>query len=262
MLNGYLEAEVTAARVGACKGGYIQKEAPEEFQGDEVDEAGNKVEEMEPGVVKELDPGETFVEHDPKHPNTAFGPFTKSVLRGAAAGTGVSYEDLAKDLEGVNYSSIRAGVLESREEYKTKQEWFIEDLCELVYTEWVPYGILSGRIKQSLRRVDEIIEAAEFQGRRWSWVDPLKDINATVIAIENRLQSHSGAVAEQGGDFEELLKEIQEDQKLAELHEVNLPEVEPPQAQIEDEESDSAPASAKSNGAPKKKKRFFFLPRR
>jgi lambda family phage portal protein len=271
MLSGYQEAEVTAARVAACKGGYIEKKTPDEFTGDEYDERGNKVEEMEPGVVKELDPGETFKEHNPTHPNTAYGLFTKTVLRSIAAGMGVSYEALAKDLENVNYSSIRAGVLDDREEYKSIQEWFIEDFCEQVFEKWVPFAILSGQIKQSIRRAEDIIEAATWLGRRWSWVDPLKDINATVVAIENRLESRTGAVADQGGNFEELLDEIEEEERLAEEKGVSLPQVEPPLAQIEDEapagqgNGDNTEPAKAGNGKdpvrPKKKKRWFHAGR-
>jgi capsid protein len=66
-------------------------------------------------------------------------------------------------------------------------------------------------------------------------VDPLKDINAAVIAIENRLQSRTGVVADNGGDFPELLNVIAEEERMAEEKGVSLPRVEPPLAQIEDE---------------------------
>ena len=147
MLNGYEEAELVAARTAACKGGYITKEKPEQYTGDDVDSEGNQVEEMEPGVVRELDPGENFIEHDPKHPNTAYPAYIKQVLRGAAAGMAVNYNTLANDLEGVNYSSLRAGTLEDREEWMMIQEWFAEDLCDEVFKDWLPMAILSDQVK-------------------------------------------------------------------------------------------------------------------
>lgn len=252
MLNGYEEAEVTAARVAACKGGYITKKAPEEFVGDENDTAGNKVEEMEPGVVRELDPGEDFVEHDPKHPNTAYGPFTKTVLRGVASGMMISYNALANDLEGVNYSSIRAGVLEDREEFMMEQEDFIEDLCEPIFERWLKFALLSGQVALPVKQLQQYIDGATWQGRRWSWVDPLKDINAAVVAIENRLESRTGVVSDRGGDFETLLDEIEEEERQAEEKGVSLPEVTPPMAQIEPEEDGDEPPPKAA------KKRFSF----
>jgi len=44
------------------------------------------------------------------------------------------------DLEGVNYSSIRAGVLEDREIFKGLQDWFIRSLVMPVFDEWVDFN--------------------------------------------------------------------------------------------------------------------------
>ncbi len=249
MLNGYQEAELVAARTAACKGGYIERDKPEGYNGDKEDAEGNQVEEMEPGVVRDLDPGERFVEHDPKHPNQAFGTFTKGVLRGAAAGMAVSYNSLANDLEGVNYSSIRAGVLEDREEWKMIQEWFIEDFCDLVFERWLPFAILSDQVKLPMAKLDKFM-AATWQARRWPWVDPLKDIQAAVLAINNRLESRTGAVADQGGDLEELLDEIEEEERLAEDKGVSLPSGDSPAAVIasDDEEPAGKPQQTGEGG--------------
>jgi lambda family phage portal protein len=257
MLNGYEEAEVTAARVAACKGGYIQKEKPDEYVGD-GNENGNNVEEMEPGVVRELDPGETFVEHDPKHPNTAYGPFTKTVLRGIASGLMISYNSLSNDLEGVNYSSIRAGVLEDREEYKMEQEDFIEDWCEPVFAKWLPFAILSGQVKLPLAKLQKFLDGATWQGRRWPWVDPLKDIQAAVIALDKRLASRTGVLADNGEDFDKLLDEIEEEERLAAEKGVELSIADNEPIPVDDEAPSigSKPSQEQPAGesAPKKKK--------
>lgn len=235
MLGGYREAELTAARVGACKGGYITRTNPEGFQGDATDDAGNQIEEMEPGVVRDLAPGESFVPHDPTHPNTAFGTFSKDITRAASAGMGVSYNSLTGDLEGVNFSSIRAGLLEDREQYKTLQEWFIEAVCEPVFEAWLPMALLSGQVALPIAKLPKF-NAATWQGRRWSWVDPQRDIAATVAAIDNRLQSRTSAAGEMGKDFEDLLSEIEAEEALAKERGVSLAKPNPNGEQAQPEE--------------------------
>lgn len=237
MLNGYEEAELVAAREGACKGGYITKEKPEQYTGDDVDGEGNQIHEMEPGVVRELDPGENFVEHDPKHPNAAYPAYTKQVLRGAASGMGVSYNSLANDLEGVNYSSLRAGTLEDREEWMMIQQWLAEDFCDPIFEAWLPFAMLSNQVKLPMAKLDKWL-AQTWQARRWPWVDPLKDIQATVMAINNRLESRTGACADQGADFDDLLNQIQAEEALAKEKKVELPTLgaQPPAA-VEDDET-------------------------
>lgn len=255
MLNGYEEAEVTAARVAACKGGYIEKEKPDQYTGD-GDENGNNVEEMEPGVVRELDPGEKFVEHDPKHPNTAYGPFTKTVLRGAASGMMISYNSLANDLEGVNYSSIRAGVLEDREEFKVEQEDFIEDFCEIVFERWLKFALLSGQVALPIAKLQKFLDGQTWQGRRWAWVDPMKDIQAAVIALEKRLASRTGILSDNGEDFEKLLDEIEEEERLAAKKgvELSVGDTEPIPVDDEPPSIGSKPSQASEETPPQKPK--------
>lgn len=54
-----------------------------------------------------------------------------------------------------------------------------------------------------------------FQGRRWSWVDPLKDMEAKIVGIQNGLQSPQSVAAELGVDYEDVLVQIKQAQDLA-----------------------------------------------
>jgi lambda family phage portal protein len=228
MLGGYEEAELTAARAGAAKGGWIQNEKPEDYTGDEEDDDGNQVMDMEPGIIRELDPGQTFVEHDPKHPNTAYDGFVKGVLRGLAAGLGVSYTSLANDLEGVNYSSIRAGLLEEREEWKSLQNWLIEELHAPAFEAWLEMSLAAGALRlpggSALpnSRLEKYMDH-EWKPRRWPWVDPEKDINANVTAVEKGFSSRRRIIAEQGADIEDIFQEQAEDEKLAAQYGLEFP---------------------------------------
>lgn len=235
MLGGYEEAELVAAREGACKAGFITKTAPESYVGDAEDETGNQVIDMEPGTIRELEPGQGFVEHDPKHPNTAYPDFIKGVLRGLASGLGVSYNSLANDLEGVNYSSIRAGLLEEREEWKTLQEWLIEELHSQVFTEWLFHALMADAITlpggSALpgAKYDKFNQL-EWKPRRWAWVDPEKDIKSSIEAVRYGFSSQRRIVAEAGGDVEDVFQEIAEDQALAAKKGLEFPFIEEPKA--------------------------------
>lgn len=243
MLNGYEEAELIAARENACKGGFITKTVPEDFVGDAVDEQGNQEMEMEPGLIRELEPGQSFVEHDPKHPNTAYSTFVKGVLRGLSSGLGVSYTSLSNDLEGVNYSSIRAGLLEEREEWKTLQCWLIESLHQRVFDAWLEMALAAGALKLGNGSAlpsgkFEKFSAAEWKPRRWPWVDPAKDIQANIESVNNGFSSRRRIIAEQGADVEDVFQEQAEDNKLAEGYDLEFPIDKPVLAAINSSTSD------------------------
>ena len=221
MLHGYMEAEVTAARISAAKMGFFTKsETGEGYQGEE-DAVGNLVTSAEPGTFEELPVGTDFKAFDPTHPSTAFPDFVKACLRSISAGLGVSYNSLANDLEGVNYSSIRAGLLEEREEWKTTQGWFIEHVVDPIFREWLTYALLSDSLNLPAAK-EEKFRSVEWKPRRWAWVDPLKDTQANVVAVENGFKSRRAIVSEAGGDFENTIEEIAQDKALTESKGVDL----------------------------------------
>jgi len=214
-LAGYEEAEVVAARVSSCKMGWLLKENSEGYTGEEDPADLNVLMEAEPGTIEELPSGMKFQEWNPSHPTTAYKDFVKTCLRGISAGLGVSYNMLANDLEGVNYSSIRAGVLEEREHFKKVQQWFTDTLVGPVFESWLESSILANQFPFNINRFDKM-NAPQWKPRRWAWVDPLKDLQANVQAVEAGLKSRRSIVAESGGDVEDVFDQIAMDKQLAE----------------------------------------------
>ena len=110
MLNGYLEAEIVAARVGASKMGFFTSPDGDGYVGDgEYSDTFNPSMNAQAGVFEQLPAGMDFKSFDPTHPTSAFDSFTTSVLRSIASGLNISYHSLSNDLTSVNYSSIRQG---------------------------------------------------------------------------------------------------------------------------------------------------------
>lgn len=229
MLNKYQEAEVIAARSAAAKMGFLVTQpnsGPAPSYTGPTDGSGNRYMEAEPGAIEVLPSGLDFKQWDPAHPTTAYKDFVKAVLRGISAGVGVSYTSLANDLEGVNYSSIRAGLLEEREEWKAVQGWFIESFVRPVFEEWLLLALLKGAVKDGslvlpAAKFDKF-NSPEFKPRRWAWVDPLKDLQADVLAVEKGFSSRRAIIAEQGGDIEDVFADQEADADLAEEHDLEF----------------------------------------
>jgi lambda family phage portal protein len=202
-LNGFEDAVIVNARVGASKMGFVQWKdgfGPELEEDEEVPEIT-----AEPGVFETLPEGAELAEWNPQFPSGDTGPFVKHLLRGISAGFGTPYNEFANDLEGVNFSSIRQGTLDSREHWKDEQEDLIEDVAR-VFSAWLTYSLLAGRIKGASGRplntlkVDKYAAAANWQGRRWDWIDPNADTKSAVDRKNNFLKAPSDIVREQGAD--------------------------------------------------------------
>jgi lambda family phage portal protein len=216
MLDGYVEAEVVAARIGASKMGFLQQKSAGDSE-PPISDAENpkaKIEmEASPGGFEELPPGYEMKEWNPEHPAVAFPNFLKAVQRWISAGLGVGYNTLADDLEGVNYSSIRAAMLVERDEWRSLQGRVITQILEPLYCEWLEFATLSGQLILDSRPLAAFY-AVTFVPRGWDWVDPLKDVNASIAEIDNGLNSRARVCAEQGEDFEEIAEELAEEQEI------------------------------------------------
>lgn len=214
MLNGYREAELVAARVGASKMGFFTSPTGDGFTPDDTD---NKVPimEAEPGTFHQLPDGVQFQQFDPTHPTTAFADFEKAILRGIASGLGVSYTSLANDLEGVSYSSIRQGALEDRDQWKIIQDFLIQHFVEPVYRAFLLAVMQGAVINIPASRFDKFAEATVFRARGFQWVDPLKEMNASVVGLQNGLLSMQDIANQQGRDVEEIFDQIQAEKEMA-----------------------------------------------
>jgi lambda family phage portal protein len=219
MLGGYVEAELVAARTGAAKMGFLENSEPGAFVEPNPD-AKYRLE-AQPGVIEQLPAGMKFVPWQVDHPAGAFPAFVKAMLRFVASSLGVSYNALASDLEGVNYSSMRSGMLIERDQWKMLQSFMKEQLLQPIFEPWMSMALLSGSLVLDSRDPARFL-AGKWEPRGWMWVDPLKDVQATILAIGAGLTSRDAAIAEQGGDVEEVMEQLSEEKKLAEEYDLDL----------------------------------------
>ena len=225
-LGGYEEAAVIAARVGASKMGFFT--SPDGMpQADGEDAQGVPFTEAEPGSFGTLPEGYGFTPFNPDYPHAMYDSFTRACLRGVASGLGVSYHGLANDLTQVNFSSIRAGTLEERDQWISVQQWFIDCLIEPIYRDFIESALAFGQVTLEngsalpLTKLTKLA-AHTWQARRWQWVDPLKDMEANVLAIQNGLKAPQDIAAELGVDYEDVLVKIKQAQDLQEKIGVKL----------------------------------------
>ncbi len=213
-LGEFGRSALLAARKGADTVGFIVSpngEPPPSLGGSE--DGSEPMNLSAPGTFDVLPEGYDIHPFESRYPNEVFDPFTKAFLRRIASGLDVAYNGLANDLEGVNYSSIRAGVIEERDQWSTLQNWFIDALLEPVYAEWFARAMTAGAITMpngSALPVGKAnkFSAHEWQGRRWSWVDPMKDIEAARLEVASGIASPQMVAARNGVDVEDVIASI------------------------------------------------------
>ena len=171
---------------------------------------------MEPGSLIPLPPGADIRFSNPTE-HDAYAPFVKNQLRAVAAGLGLPYELVSGDLEGVTYSSIRAGLVEFRRRVEQLQHNVVVHLfCRPIWERFVRLAVLTGDLP--VRDFDA--NPAAYLGCSWlppkfDYVDPMKDVQAEILAIDAGLKSRSQAISERGYDAEQVDAEIAADKERA-----------------------------------------------
>jgi capsid protein len=189
MLDGYENAELVRARASSALMGFIT--SPE-------------------GEVPQLDA-----------PDGQLEAFTRSMLRAAAAGIGVSFESISKNYSMSSYSSSRLSLLEERDTYKCLQRYFIENFHQIVFEKWMDMAVLSGTLNLPGYETDpDRYRASKWVPRSWEWVDPQKEVAAYKAAVRSGFKTLGQVISEQGGDIEEVLTMRQAE--LAMLDEKNI----------------------------------------
>ena len=222
MLNGYYEAEIVAARVGASKMGFITSGDGDGYVGDgEMEDTFNPTMNAQAGVFEQLPAGMDFKAFDPTHPTSAFESFTTSVLRSIASGLNISYHALTNDLTSVNYSSIRQGALEDRSMFQLYQQFVIDHFVNPIFKSWLEMAMSTGYINLPIAKFDKFSTAINYIPRSFSWIDPLKEMQANVVGLQNGITTYSDIVSSYGKDVEEIFEQHQKEKELADLYNIS-----------------------------------------
>jgi lambda family phage portal protein len=166
-----------------------------------------------PGTYDTLPDGYDFRPFESDYPHVGHGEFVKACLRGAASGLGVSYVSLGNDLESVNYSSARVGIIEEREFYKWAQGWLTCALHGPVFEAWLGRALLKLDALRvlSAERFAQYVEATTWQPRRWAGIDPVKEAAAAETNLKLKLTSRRRLILERGEDPDEVFEEIEQE---------------------------------------------------
>ncbi len=221
-LADYLEAELVAARIAACFSLFIESEDAANMalnRSTETTSANTRIEDLEPGMVEYLNPGEKISSFSPERPGASFEPFVDKMLRMIGAALGLPYELVSKDFSKTNYSSARAALLEARRYFRVRQEWISRKLCQPVWDMVIEEAYL----RKELDAPNFYTQKQDWCRTRWitpgwAWIDPLKEVKAAQEAVDNNLSSLADEAAAQGKDWEEIMEQnAREDQKRKEL---------------------------------------------
>lgn len=195
----FMEAVIVKARVEAAFAGFIHGEnapAPGDVQAD------RKTLSLEPGTIQRLGDGEQITFAQPST-QTSFEAVSTGVLQAMAIGVGLSYDEVTGDLSKANYSSLRKGAQRTRRLVEQIQ-WtvLVPGALRPMMSEFVDMSVLSG------------VLPARRHGWRFAFtmpavesIDPLKDMQADILAVRSGRMSPQDFIEMWGHDWRTVMEQ-------------------------------------------------------
>jgi len=170
------------------------------------------IEGMSPGIFIDGAPGESYTGFSPNIPNAEFFQHATLILTFIAINLGIPVAVLLLDPSNTNFSGWRGAIDQARIGFRRIQKWLKNSFHEPVY-QW--------KIQQWLNEDPEFAAMVNAAGAdpfahrwnppAWDYIEPLKDANADKIIQTNRLNSPRRIHAQRGRDWDEVAKEIVDD---------------------------------------------------
>jgi lambda family phage portal protein len=200
-----------------------------------------------PGMVLQYsDPDARAEVLESKRPNDQMIPWRKSQLQAIAGGMGVGYSSLAADYIG-SYSSQRQELVETAASYGILWAFWVDQVEEPIYREFVTLAMLASPELRSLRgAIDErTLFDAEWSRPALPWVDPEKEARAFETLYRLGIITKARMIRERGGVPDEVTEQVAEEKRRdAELAAELAPEPAPGQdGAADDEQTDDTEAA-------------------
>jgi lambda family phage portal protein len=220
-LSDYLDAELVSNIVTAAFSMFIETGATDPLfpaqnmatitetgyksDGSEYDQ---RYQEMVPGSV----------------PGATFEPFIKTIARSISLSLNIPYPVLFKDFEGMNYASYRSAMLEAWRVFKQRRTWLGSHFCQPIHRMLLEEAYLRGDYAaDNFYENMFALTDSEWIGPPKGQIEPIKEVQADILAIQNNLKTRETVILEQGRDLKSTFEQLEEEQGL--MDEKGLTEV-------------------------------------
>lgn len=234
-LDQYDDAELERKHIAAMFAGFITKKAvedPDPISDPRLDPRGELVGqgaaaspladegvvELSAGSMQVLADGEDIKFSEPADVGGSYEAFQYRNLLSTSAGLGVPYSAMTGDVSKANYASSRAQQVDTKKRIEAYQ-WsvLVFTMCRPVIRAFVTQAalaeVLPGLDTETFTRDRRRYLRIRWMTPAWTWVDPLKDMQADKMAVDNGFRARSDVIEAGGYDAADTDRRIAEDRK-------------------------------------------------
>lgn len=203
-IDQYDDAEVVRKKTAAMWGGFFYNDIPGQQQG-----AGPQTTALEPGTFQTLKNGWKVSFSEPADVGANYDVFMKTQFRMIARGLGITYEQLTGDLSDVNFSSLRAGLIEFRRLCEMiRVRTLVSQFTRPAVLRWLHVGMLAGKFRtipiQQYLADPYQFQCIRFIPQAWDYVNPVDDRVAEQMDIRNGLETRAEKAMLRGKSIDKI----------------------------------------------------------
>jgi lambda family phage portal protein len=165
------------------------------------------------GGVARMFPGETVKAFSSQRPSQQIAPFRQMLRGDIAAALRIPQRFLDRDVSRANYSSMRADMIDSDRLLAPVREWFGHATIGRVYQAVLPYLALKAGIKTPRMKYRLVPDGQPY-------VDPEKDVKASMLAIVGGLSTFEKEIGKRGEDAKKQIAQLSKERKDPLLNEI------------------------------------------
>lgn len=250
------EATILAAQVEACFAGFVKPGTAgvmglQAAIGAATDSStsGGRIEDLVPGTLRYLNPGEEVQFGAPQRPGNTFVPFMEWNYRRVAAAINWPYEMVVKNWNGLSFAAGRLVLTDARKSTQVGQRLMREQWLSRVWERMIEESVIVGEL--DVDPLTYLSAPHEFQRHVWiapTWdyaLNPGEEVDADISEINANLATVEDKLGKRGYDLEQLIARRSREKRL--FREAGLDEPtpvspgRPPQSEPDDVEQVAVP---------------------
>ena len=140
---------------------------------------------------------------------------TKLYLRAVGIGMGLAYEFVSGDWSDMNFAGGRLSQLNVAQNMRSTWGFHVRRFESIIHEDFIDAGFAAGSFGLTAPARGDIY-ASRYTRPPMTWgVNPMQEVSAAAKRLELGLSSLKEEIENQGGDFEQTMKDIQEGQAYA-----------------------------------------------
>lgn len=224
-LDRYIKSELAANVVSSMLTAFIVSDNDGQFaMPDAVDEDEKVTDdelklELAPGAIYQLPAGKKVESINPIRNNAAFESFISTTETIIGSSMGIPKEVLVKAYNS-NYTAARGAMLDFWRLVRVYRTRFNFQFNQPIYEQWLSEAVAIGRIEAPGFFDDPAIRRAwcgcMWTGASMGHVDPLKEVNAATVRIQNNITTEEQEAAEyNGNDWQANIRQRKVEKEIA-----------------------------------------------